>query len=326
MRSIKYWLIIVLVLGGGYFYYQSQIAKETVSVPVEQIGDGQSQPAEPSRPYHNTAFVNEGKTLFHEGSPTPELGKILDREGIESRTPRSILEETQRKWLGMRSDSVRQAINVQTTPPSSEDLQLYREVGMVDAIHPTQKHYNYALILGTVTRFMASSLDYLINLWEKEGIRFDKIIFLTGDRPLYGEYVKFDQMPKEVLRPEEPQPVLKTETQAARFLADRMAVRFPPGFPQGENLIVVEAKAPQGKRRANTKDTIIAFLDAHFKPGTYLAIAQQPFAGRQALVLKKDLSKAGFNGELVATPALDTMPKSFYLDSLTRWIYELVSE
>jgi len=333
MKIIKFFfyiLILVLVTVGGYFYYQKQIAEDMVSVPVQQVQDHETQskihPNEAPKPYHDTILINQGKILFHHGVPTEPLLNILSHEGIQARTPEGILEETQAKWLGKVGDSRHHIPNIQPVPPSPEELEQYRQVGMAEKLMPTQKYYTYGIILGTVTSFMADALNHLIELWEKEGVRFEKLIFLTGERPLYREYVAYDRVPKEILNPGEAQPTLKTEPEAARFLADRMALRFPPGFPQGDNLIILDAKASPGQIRASTQDTVRAFLNLHMMPGTYLAASQQPFAGRQALVLEKEFAKAGFKGEVIATPAIPEMPKSFYLDSLARWIYELVKE
>ncbi len=327
------WIFLALgLLWGGYFYYKGSSCSscETTSIIVQEQSENTASTLQ--KPYENTILVNKGETLFVDGKPTPELMKVLTNQGIVATTPEAIMEETQGKWLGNVSDSKHIKEKTDATPPVAEELDLYRQIGMVDALVPTQKKYTYAIVLGTVTRFMADAVDYLIYLWEKEGVRFEKLIFLAGDRPLYGEYVTFDRVPQRLLNSGEPQPTLKTESDAAKFLANRMAPNFPQGFPKGENIMVVEAKVPAGhviygkapQIRANRKDTLQALLDLRVTPGSYIAVSQQPFAGREAVTLEKGLASAGFNGEVVATHVLDKMPKSFYLDSLARWIYELV--
>src|SRR5579863_5067121 len=48
---------------------------------------------------------------------------------------------------------------------------------------PSCKNYDKALILGATTSRMQMRLDYLKELW-MQGIRFQEIVWLTGERPL----------------------------------------------------------------------------------------------------------------------------------------------
>ncbi|MEI6805458.1 MAG: hypothetical protein WCK49_03000 [Myxococcaceae bacterium] len=57
------------------------------------------------------------------------------------------------------------------------------ELGFVDAVKPKYLNYHTAVLLGATRPRMQSRIDYLIQIW-KEGVRFKRIVFLTGDRTM----------------------------------------------------------------------------------------------------------------------------------------------
>ncbi len=57
------------------------------------------------------------------------------------------------------------------------------ELGFVNAIRPNKQHYQTAVVLGSTGPAMQSRIAYLIDLWNL-GTRFDRVVFLTGDRIL----------------------------------------------------------------------------------------------------------------------------------------------
>src|SRR5690242_14703410 len=55
--------------------------------------------------------------------------------------------------------------------------------GLFAPWEPSCKNYDKALILGATTSRMQMRLDYLKKLWI-QGLRFQEIVWLTGERPL----------------------------------------------------------------------------------------------------------------------------------------------
>lgn len=62
--------------------------------------------------------------------------------------------------------------------------------GIYKEWEPLLREYDKAFILGATTGKMRTRLQYLKKLWDK-GIRFEEIVWLTGERPLDA---KIDQL------------------------------------------------------------------------------------------------------------------------------------
>ena len=59
----------------------------------------------------------------------------------------------------------------------------FEQAGFVDEVTPLQTQYDYVIILGGVLSRLQQRFDYVCDLWE-QGITFNNIVFLTGDRAL----------------------------------------------------------------------------------------------------------------------------------------------
>lgn len=175
---------------------------------------------------------------------------------------------------------------------------------------PSCKIYHAALILGGTTSSMQRRLNYLKQLWD-EGVRFQEIVWLTGERPLD------DQIDTLVDR-------CSTEAEASRILWEETPLpddmrRLPVTF------IADEMKAEgTSLRRPNTKDTILTWMDTTPSARRVLFVSSQPVCYYQFTVIKTTLAKK-FLFDLVGPgcdPTKHPAMGAVILDSLARQIYQ----
>jgi hypothetical protein len=184
-------------------------------------------------------------------------------------------------------------------------LQWASEQGLYTAWKPASKTYDKALILGATTGLMRTRLDYLKQLWD-EGVRFDEIVWLLGDRPLDK---RVDGMTDRC----------KTESESAHFIWQE--AELPEEM---RNLSVIFVEVPMnGLKRPNTQDTIVAWLEAAPEPCKALFVSDQPFCGYQFAVVDASLPEA-FHFDVVGQgvdPASHPAAAAITLDSIARWLY-----
>lgn len=280
----------------------------------------------------NIPEISTKSTLAHalvddNNNPTEPLLAILEATGIEhDGTLPTIFAETQKKWL--RPAGQERWEDQTPLTCTSEDLPpLFEKLFLTQEIKPSSEHYNHALLLGATADTMRKRLAHLI-LLSNNGIRFDSIVVLAGKRSL-DKTVESDE---SILTNNCAELPCKqnwqfngqfptTETEVAQFIFDQTEI------PQTWNnipLIFVDTPMQQTDngtlRRPNTQDTIDEWLHAHNpKPGSILAISNQPYIGYQDAVLRKALPKT-FNVETVGNACNNTKP-TVIIDSLARWIY-----
>jgi hypothetical protein len=119
-----------------------------------------------------------------------------------------------------------------------------KDQGLLTPWKPTCKHYDQALILGATTSSMEKRLNYLNQLWD-EGVRFDKIVWLTGDRPLDSRIDSFTDC-------------CHNESQAASMIWEQTPL--PEGMRSLPVVFVPVAMHVEGslKKRPNTQETLLA--------------------------------------------------------------------
>lgn len=181
--------------------------------------------------------------------------------------------------------------------------------GMFSSWRPACQRYDKALILGATTSRMEMRLDYLRALWG-EGIRFDEIVWLTGDRPLDR---RVDGLTDRC----------DTESAAASILWEE--ADFPEEMRQLPVLFIRVAMKGEGfsQKRPTTEDTIIAWLERNPPPCRALFVSDQPFCGYQYGVIKAHLPDS-FLFDVVG-PGVDPnshpAAAAIVLDAIARWIY-----
>lgn len=220
-----------------------------------------------------------------------------------------IVAETQKRWLRKAGLELWEVDEL-----SSEERRFVLDwaegQGMFSAWRPSLEHYDVAVILGATTPRMQLRLDYLKQLW-MEGVRFDKVAWLTGDRPLDSRIDRFIDR-------------CNLECEAARLIWEETdlpeAMRCLPAL-----FFAAPMKKKGGVlKRPGREDTLAAWLQTEPAPCTALFVANQPFCGQQFAVIKACLPKT-FVFDFVGPgmdPAEYPAAAAVTLDSLARWIYQ----
>lgn len=186
-----------------------------------------------------------------------------------------------------------------------EAIPLLKELGCLDSVHAEKKHYNYAVVLGSLGLHMQLRLDFLYEEW-KRGVRFDQIVLLSGKRDLEPDREKY---PKG----------LKSEAELFLHLAKNhpLAKTAPIQLIDSDKI-----KREDGTwRRPDTAKTVKDWNATSPAPGSVLAVSTQPFVGYQHAVLKSLLSNE-FDLETIG-PETQIFPMALYLDNFAKWmLYE----
>ncbi|HLB53131.1 MAG TPA: hypothetical protein VJK48_05435 [Chlamydiales bacterium] len=217
---------------------------------------------------------------------------------------------TQKKWL--RNHGQERWEMEQTLSPEDRAFVVdwAQKKGLYSPWTPCKTTYDKALILGATTSCMQKRLDYLTTLWE-EGVRFDKIVWLTGKRPLDA---KIDGLLDSC----------KNESEAARVIWEKASL---PEEMRKIPILFIEVemkKEGNNLKRPNTQDTIIAFLEVEPEPCRALFVSDQPFCGYQDAIIAGSLSQ-DFLFDTVGPgvdPSSHPLAAVITLDSISRWIYQ----
>jgi len=187
-------------------------------------------------------------------------------------------------------------------------IPLLQQLGCIDAVPASQSQYDYALVLGGYAPRVQQRIDFLADCWKK-GVRFRKVVFLTGERFL-------DRETEQYALP------LKTETELMRFLWD--VSDLPQSLKEVTLEVVNTPRQMDSKgnlKRPNTGDTILEWLKAQPAAGKCLAISNQPFVGYHDAVLRTCLP-AEFSIETIGNEVDKNLQLSVFLDNLARWLYQ----
>ena len=119
---------------------------------------------------------------------------------------------------------------------------LFEEIGCFETVQASQKHYDYAVILGSLRAGVEYRIEFLLQEWER-GVRFDQVVLLTGVRPL---------LPKEKC------PDLQSEAEMMEFVWHQTNM---PRELKELPLTVVNAPPAPDRDRADTQGTIETWLE-----------------------------------------------------------------
>ncbi len=197
-------------------------------------------------------------------------------------------------------------------------------LGVIASWHPTQTTYDYAILPGALVPTMKVRLDWLAELWRK-GIRFQRLIVLTGQRPLTSEVDHFPAIlaklapSQDAVHPDIPTIHPMHETEAAKLLL--YFYPYPKGMDQVPISVIDAPRKWQGTRweRAHTGETVEAWLAHAPRPGSTLVISSQPSAPYQDAVFK-NLLPASFTVETSAPPISPNIPLAVILDGTSNWL------
>ncbi len=244
------------------------------------------------------AFLFFARVVWAEAmaQPDPLLQLLELMEVPHDGTPSSIVQETQKRWIRPAGKERWEMADL-TLEKKEKVLQLADQMGFIQEIRPTKQEYDYVLLLGATVFRMQARLEHMAQLW-KEGIRFNKVVILTGMRPL-------DPKAEDL--------IAKTESEAAHILWDRCELNFLP---------VSFVEVPMnGSIRPTTQDTIIRWMEEFPEPGSSLFISNQPYCHYQGAIVDLVLPDK-FEHETVGNSADPTsLNGAVVLDTIARWLY-----
>ena len=216
----------------------------------------------------------------------------------------------------------------------------FNKFGLAAEIKPTAKTYQAVLSLGSTLGSVRKRLAYLNTIIDSKAYTLNQIYVLSGERKLdktIGEDKKtlFDSKNGNISFNRDwkgPVRFPNNETDMIKIVFDQS--KHPS--MKDESIIYVHTLKKTGQARATTETTIYKWLEqCNPKPGTYLAISNQPYVYYQELSIQKSLLKAGrkdIHVEVVGPGKMpSTMPDktqeqeiTVLLDNLARIFYEMV--
>lgn len=271
----------------------------------------------------------ETSILDNQGNPSETLLVLLDELNVKhDGTLKSIVEVTQKEWL-RASGKERWDMQEKYQDKREVLFSYFKKLGLIDQIKPRSKKYDYALMLGATLPRVRDRLSYLANLWD-DGVRFNKIIFLGGQRPLEDKFENKEKL-LDTNNPYLPfasnwslnGELPKTETEMMKFVFDQSNL---PEEMKKLDIVFVDAPMKQKEdgslKRPTTEDTILDWLKTNPRRGSCIAISNQPYVSYQDSILKTHLSKE-FYLETVGK-ALDNNSDrmTMILDNLARYLYQ----
>lgn len=194
---------------------------------------------------------------------------------------------------------------------------LLKELQCINTVRAQESRYDYALVLGATGKAMQRRLDFLYEEWQR-GVRFDKIILLTGARDLDPKIENFPEG-------------LKTETDLFLHLYTLHPIY---GLVPYEVIDAPKRILDDGTLgRPITVSTVLEWLKTDPEPGSCLAVSTQPFVGSQEAVLRC-LLPCSFKVEAIGPgteqnyPSADLdlespkipYPVSIYLENFAKWL------
>lgn len=233
----------------------------------------------------------------------PGLQRLLERFNIEATQSREeILSEVQQLWL-RKFGQERWELPAYSPDDHADIVDDLFAMGYIGEIGPQKKYYDYCLVLGATIPSMKKRLEYLGDLWWR-GVRFTHLVFLASNRPISQ---KGDRMAANES--------FRDEMEALIFLYENSAL------PRELKEVPVKiALAKRNMGRANTTDTLAAWLAENPSPGSALAISTQPHVKYQEAVLCGLLPEE-FSVEVVGSRASEEMNLASALDAYARTLY-----
>jgi hypothetical protein len=264
-----------------------------------------------------------------EGNASFLLQRLLQQEGITEQQLSYFLPQVQKKWIATwRGNNGVERCDLQDTEKEMQSAQMVLDVaeqwGLFSEYLPTEKQYCYALCLGAFAKTAKLRLEGLIDLW-KEGVRFDNLIFLGGQRSLrkgVGEPDAIASLGAAICG----NTLYETETDMLKLLWLIKQQELPEDMKRALAGKVVFVDAKRGfHARPSTEDTFRAWLKDYCpEPGTILMMSSRGFAHYQYLVGKK-VFKEAFPINAVTPPAQEMrQPKiKEILDTTAKCLYEI---
>ncbi|WP_348663786.1 hypothetical protein [Chlamydia vaughanii] len=259
------------------------------------------------------------------------LLELCDLQEVE--TPEELVKETAPLLLTREQRMAAEfgSLSVKDDHAFYNDLSLLRMTQAVPAYAAT---YDSVVILGGTLPTMRQRLDFAIREWQR-GVRFQKIIFLSGRRERYAKLENSDQFydlrynpfpVEEGWNPTEHK-LPSSEDEIARFIWTQMAV--PPSWKDasgGMEVVFLVAEPSEGQKYGTRHDTLKIFRAYHGNTsGRILFVTSQPFVHLDRSRISKyfdkdncDVSGPGFGQAILK----HSWAPGVCLHALAAWVQE----
>lgn len=274
--------------------------------------------------------------LTPDNKPTPLLIELLTLDGIydPNDSLHDIVAKTQDRWIAVRQGKYQ--IERSDLIDSKERCELKENIidvasrmGLFSERRPLLNHYDYGVCLGAFLSGVRSRLAHLVQLWN-EGIRFDSLVFLVGERTLRKESGQQDDFatlcdPAKSPLPFKPnwippsldQITYETEYDMAKLVWDQVCIPEDMRIALEDRVFFVDA--PRGNAaRPSTGDTYRHWLK-EFSPRSHSTI----IAASDPLVWS--YQQITGNRILSTNYLLDTVAPQATIKDFTAYHHSLVS-
>ncbi len=250
-----------------------------------------------------------GQVIDESGAPHPALLELCELVEVpQEKNLDRLAEACVKAW---RQTGERWSFENRLEERRNEILPLIDRLEMLRPIHAKQKRYQYGVILGGLASSVKLRIDFLKEEFNK-GVRFDALVFLTGERTLHPE------KEREYLT------VARTETELMLKIWEQEEL---PQELRDLRLIVIDAPPAIGRSRPTTESTIIEWQKTSPNPGSCLFFSSQPYVNYQHAVVKA-LVPPSFSIETVGCGGGKTFPISILLNTVTQeleWLNKQLS-
>lgn len=281
-------------------------------------------------------------------SPSPLLIELLIADGLYDPNDsfREIVQKTQRKWIAVRQGENHKERSDLVDSPERQAIfgkviDIAFKMGLFSEHPPVLQEYKYGVCLGAFLNGVRGRLARLIDAWEK-GIRFESLVFLTGERYLRsgkGEQDDFALLcdPTQSVLPFKPdwQPPDRnqinyaTEYDMVKLIWEQTAIPESMERVLKDKVFFVNASKGNASR-ASTKDTYITWLE-EFKPvpGTILAASDpllsvyQQLTGMAIMGQKYPLNTFAPGASSALMKKYERGLVSLVLDTVAKCLYEI---
>ncbi len=220
---------------------------------------------------------------------------------------------TQEKWLRKPGSERWDLVdNSDQQNRRKEMMGHFHAMGLIDELQPSSQHYDHVLILGALQSRIQTRIKHVEKIW-KDGVRFEKIALLGGQRPIkpelepIAEIIGTDATELDIMKAVyvDQSKTWENNLQNTQYVA----VDTPMQTNQQGQLV-----------RPTTIDTIKSWLNSKPTPGNVLVISNQPYVAYQHSVVRSVLPET-FRVDSVGHAASEQEKISTILDSLARQIY-----
>ena len=256
------------------------------------------------------------RILFDEKMrPRENLLRILTLTGMESSAETSL--DQINAWAQQNLLRQGERWEVQTErfePLRPLILPLLKETGFVDARLPQFAEYQGALVQGALLPRVRLRMHELVQQW-KRGVRFPKLYFLSGERPLEPKYES--GWSESATSP-------KNEWEMIQWVWEQ--AQIPEEMRKGVEVYFIKTpmkKDPASEKllRPNNEDTVETWLATRPPPGRYLVVTNAPFTNRQDVVTRM-IAPEDYGFDTIGPAASPEEKIAIFLDELARLIFQ----